>query len=156
MKKFSLLCLFIGMLGWHVAEAQVSETDLRENSRFTGAVANLKEYRAIFQLDTNNPDIVRKTFRNIRNVLKDERLKGRLKLELVTFSGGTDVMRTNSPYADDLKDLIAKGVQVSQCTNSLAERKLTKQDILPFIAFVPSGNGELIIRSAEGWAVIKP
>jgi len=156
MQKIRLLFIFIGILGQHLAGAQEADAELQKNSHFTGATANLREYRAIFQLDTNTPDIVRKTFRNIRNVLKDERLKGKLRLELVTFSGGTDVMRTNSPYADDLKDLIAKGVQVSQCTNSLAERKLTKQDILPFIAFVPSGNGELIIRSAEGWAVIKP
>jgi len=156
MVKIRWLFIFIGMLGQHLAGAQEADAGLQENSRFTGAAANLKEYRAIFQLDTNSPDIVRKTFRNIRNVLKDERLMGKLRLELVAFSGGTDVMRTNSPYAEDLKDLIAKGVQVSQCRNSLAERKLTKQDILPFIAFVPSGNGELIIRSAEGWAVIKP
>jgi len=156
MQKFSLLFVFVGMLGFQPSQAQVSDADLQKNSRFTGAVADAKEHRAIFQLDTNNPDIIRKTFRNIRNVLKDERLKGRLTLELVTFSGGTDVMRTKSPYADDLKDLISKGVQVSQCTNSLAERKLTKQDILPFVGFVPSGNGELIIRSAQGWAVIKP
>jgi intracellular sulfur oxidation DsrE/DsrF family protein len=25
-----------------------------------------------------------------------------------------------------------------------------------FIAIVPSGNGELIIRQADGWSVIKP
>ena len=34
--------------------------------------------------------------------------------------------------------------------------KLTKTDMLPYISIVPTGNGELIIRQAEGWALVHP
>ena len=49
-----------------------------------------------------------------------------------------------------------KGVIVAQCSNTLRERKLTRNDIYDFIGVVPSGNGELIIREAQGWAIVKP
>lgn len=155
MKKLLIACFVLG-LSWQFSTAQQLTPELQKNLQFEGAKADQQEYKAIFQLDTNNPDIVKKTFRNIRNVLQDKRLVGKLKIELVTFSGGTDVMLKSSPYIDDLKDIITKGVQVAQCRNSLAERNLTEKDILEFIPFVPSGNGELIIRASQGWVVIKP
>lgn len=155
MKKLVFPFLVL-VFGWHLSNGQELSSELNKNLQYRGADAKQDEYRAIFQLDTNNPEIIKKTFRNIRNVLKDERLIGKLKIELVTFSGGTDVMLINSPYREDVKDLIAKDVQVAQCENSLQERNLTKEDILNFIPLVPSGNGELIIRASEGWVIIKP
>lgn len=131
MKK--LVFAFIILVSSQFTYGQELSPVLKENLKFTGAVAKQKEYKAIFQLDTNNPDIVKKAFRNIRNVLKDERLIGKLKIQLITFSGGTDVMLKNSPYIKDLEDIISKGVQVSQCANSLEERNLKKEDILNFI-----------------------
>lgn len=155
MKKLLIVFFFLG-LGWQFAVGQEVSPQLQKNLQFNGAEATQKEYNAIFQLDSNNPETVKKAFRNIRNVLKDKRLVGKLNIELVTFSGGTDVMLKSSPYIDDLKDIISKGVQVAQCENSLQERNLTKDDILDFIPYVPSGNGELIIRASQGWVVIKP
>ncbi len=62
----------------------------------------------------------------------------------------------DSKYKNDLKSLAQKGVIVSQCNNTLKERKINRDQLYDFIAIVPSGNGELIIRQAEGWSVIKP
>ncbi|MEJ5053566.1 DsrE family protein [Sphingobacterium sp. MYb382] len=137
-------------------QAQDKAAILQHNASFEGAESHLPTYKVIYQLDSNQPDVVKKAFRNIRNLLGDPRLIGKLNVELITFSGGTEVMLKTSPYHDELVDLIERGVQVAQCTNSLQERKLQKEDIYPFIAFVPSGNGELVIRGAEGWVIIKP
>ncbi|MCG7858950.1 DsrE family protein, partial [Flavihumibacter sediminis] len=67
-----------------------------------------------------------------------------------------DAYMKGSKYEEDLKALIEKGVIVSQCNNTLKERKINRDQLYNFIAIVPSGNGELIIRQAEGWSVIKP
>lgn len=61
-----------------------------------------------------------------------------------------------SKYENDLKELIGKGVIVAQCNNTLKERKISREQLFDFIAIVPSGNGELIIRQAEGWSIVKP
>ncbi len=83
-------------------------------------------------------------------------MEGKIEVELITFSGGTEVMLKDSGYEDALKELIAKGVRVAQCTNSLHERNLKKEQLFDFIGYVPSGNGELVIRASEGWVIVKP
>lgn len=136
--------------------AQKPDKSLTENSFFKGAKPTEKVYRAIYQLDESDPKVIEKTIRNINNVLEDPRLKGRLKIELVAYSGGTDAFLKSGKYEDALKGLVQKGVIVAQCHNTLIERNMSRDDIYDFIAVVPTGNGELILRQTEGWAIVKP
>ncbi|MES1219118.1 MAG: DsrE family protein [Bacteroidota bacterium] len=155
MKKLStyLLCF---VLFTSAVSAQTSGKAQEENKAYTGAKATKSEYHAIYQLDTNDPKIIGKAFRNINNALNDSRLTGKLKIELITFAGGTEVCVKGSAYENDLKELVEKGVIVAQCGNSLKERKIDVSQIYDFMAVVPSANGELIIRAGEGWVIIKP
>lgn len=148
-----LLSVFLVVL---TAHAQTAEKSLDQNRSFAGAKATKKTYQAIYQLDNNDPKTITKAIRNINNALNDPRLAGKLQVELIAFSGGTEAMLKGSKYEEDLKSLIAKGVIVAQCNNSLHERNLTRDQLYDFVAVVPSGNGELIIREAEGWTIIKP
>lgn len=154
---FIPLLLILSIAGFHnEANAQVS-SKLTENAAFQGAIAKKKSYKAIYQLDSDDPKIIAKAFRNINNALKDPRLKGKIEIELIAFSGGTEAFKkVNSQYEEPLKDLIEKGVHVVQCLNTLEERKITKSELYDFLAYVPSGNGELILRANEGWIIIKP
>jgi uncharacterized protein len=155
MKKIAL-GLFLFVLMANATNAQTENKALEKNRTFTGAKATRKSYQAIYQLDNNDPKIIEKAIRNINNALTDPRLAGKLHLELVAFSGGTDVNLKGGKYEAALKALVEKGVIVAQCNNSLNERKINRDQIYDFIAVVPSGNGELIIRQAEGWAIVKP
>jgi intracellular sulfur oxidation DsrE/DsrF family protein len=129
---------------------------LIDNAKFTGADGNIPSYKAIYQLDQNNPDIFKKAIRNINNLISDPRLAGKIQVELVTFSGATEGVMKGSPYEADIKALIEKGVIVAQCQNSLRERKLAKEQMLDFLGYTPSGNGELVIRATQGWVIVKP
>ena len=155
MKQSSIFLVYFVLLSTAVT-AQTNEKAFENNKAFTGAKATQKMYHAIYQLDNNDPKIIEKAFRNINNALADPRLAGKIEIELVTFAGGTETVVKGSKYEEDLKALVQKGVIVAQCNNSLRERKLTPDQLYDFIAIVPSGNGELIIRQAEGWSVIKP
>ncbi len=88
--------------------------------------------------------------------MNDPRLKRKLEVELVAFSGGWEVFNKDNSYGEKLLELKKKGVILAQCENTLEERKIPKSQILPFVSFVPSGNGELIIRESQGWAIVKP
>lgn len=155
MKHLSVLLLAFIVLATTL-QAQTTEKALQNNAAFTGAKATQKMYHAIYQLDKNDPKVIEKTFRNINNALTDPRLAGKIKIELIAFSGGTDAYLKGSKYENDLKELIQKGVIVAQCNNTLKERKISREQLYDFIAIVPTGNGELIIRQAEGWSVVKP
>ncbi|MBO9619522.1 MAG: DsrE family protein [Niabella sp.] len=154
MKKILLLAftitLAVGVTAQDLTPVQ------QKNSSFTGAQATKKLYHVIYQMDNGDPKIIEKVLRNLTNALDDPRLKGKLKAELIAFSGGTDAYVKGSKYEDQLKSLVDRGVIVVQCANTLKERKIERNQIYPFIGVVPSGNGELILRQAEGWAVIKP
>jgi len=147
---FSLALLFLAV------HLQAQNNALEKNSQYAGASATKKQYKAIYQLDQNDPHIIEKTFRNINNALSDSRLSGKLQVELIAFSGGTNAYLKNSKYEEDLRKLIEKGVIVAQCNNTLKERNISRDSLYNFIAVVPSGNGELIIREQEGWTIIKP
>lgn len=123
---------------------------------YAGAPATQKHYRAVYQLDSSEPKLINQTLHNMKNALEDPRLKGKLELELVVFSGGTVVFRKGQPYEADVLYLQQAGVILAQCANSMKAYKLTKDDMLPYISIVPTGNGELIIRQAEGWALVHP
>ena len=123
---------------------------------YVGAPATKGHYRAVYQLDSSDPKLISQTLHNMKNALDDPRLKGKLELELVVFSGGTVVFRKDQPYEADVLALQQAGVILAQCQNSLKAYKLTKEDMLPYISIVPTGNGELIIRQADGWVLVHP
>ena len=123
-------------------------------ARFHGAVARKAHYRAIYQLNSNDPKVIAKTLQALQAALADPRLKGKLALELVVFSGGTVALRKNQPYEADVLALQQAGVILAQCENSMKAQNLTKEDMLPYISYVPTANGELIIRQAEGWSLV--
>lgn len=151
MKKLKLLsligALFLTVFTLNPAVAQ---------SGFHGAKATKAHYNAIYQLDTANKAVMGKTLRNIKNVLNDPRLKGKLTIELIAYAGGTNIYFKGNEFGKQLKELKDKGVILAQCNNTLHERHIKLSQLYPFISVVPSGNGELIIREAEGWAVVKP
>ena len=155
MSKTIFVLLAIFLFGYN-SNAQTDNPDLKKNREFTGAKATGKMYHAIYQLDENDPNVIVKAIRNINNALNDPRLKGKIQVELIAYSGGTDAYLKGSKYENELKDLAEKGVIIAQCENTLRERHISRDQIYDFIGVVPSANGELIIRQAEGWSVVKP
>ena len=123
---------------------------------FTGAKATKKHYKALYVLNNGEEKRINGCLRNIKNALEDPRLKGKLEVELIVFGDGVAVYNKNNSYEAALKALQAKGVVLAQCENTLRERKIEKSELFDFISFVPSGNGEIIIRQAEGWAIVHP
>jgi intracellular sulfur oxidation DsrE/DsrF family protein len=154
MKKLALLlAVFVYCSSLN---AQISDKAFENNKAYTGARADKKKYRAIYQLDNSDPKIIEKAIRNLNNALTDPRLAGKIQIELIAFAGGTEAYMKGGKFEEELKALVEKGVIVAQCNNTLRERKISRDQLYDFIAVVPSGNGELIIRAAEGWTIIKP
>lgn len=146
-------------MGTQIASAQASDNEqaaIKSAASFTGAKATKKHYNAVYQLNTDDPKIINATLRNISNALEDPRLKGKLTVELVAFSGGWEVFNKDNGYGEKLLALKNKGVILSQCHNTLMERHIPTAQLLPYVSIIPSGNGELIIRQAQGWSIVKP
>ena len=151
--SFFLACIFLIKVS---ATAQSGDKATEKSKAFTGAQATKPMYHVIYQLDNNDPKIIEKAMHNINNALNDTRLVGKIEIEVIAFGDGTEAYMHGSKFESDLKALSDKGVILSQCNNTLKARKINRDQLFDFISVVPSGNGELIIRQGEGWAVIKP
>ena len=115
-----------------------------------------KEYKALYVINEGDDQKIRVIIRNINNAMEDPRLKGKLKVELLAFGGGVEMFRKKNPYRELLTGLQDKGVVMVQCENTLREKKIDKSELFEFVNYTPSGNGEMILRQYEGWAIVKP
>jgi len=123
---------------------------------FSGAKATKSHYKVLYILNNGEDKRISATLRNINNALEDPRLKGKLEVELVVFGDGVVLFKKDGKYREVLMTLRNKGVLLAQCENTLRERNIGKDELYDFIHFVPSGNGEVIIRQQQGWSVIHP
>jgi intracellular sulfur oxidation DsrE/DsrF family protein len=123
---------------------------------FSGAKATKSHYKVLYILNNGEDKRISATLRNINNALEDPRLIGTLEVELIVFGDGVAVFKKDGKYQKELITLTSKGVLLAQCENTLRERKIKKDELFEFIHFVPSGNGEVIIRQQQGWSVIHP
>ena len=123
---------------------------------FQGAPATKAHYYAAYQLNTDDSTKIISTLKNMQNALSDPRLKGKIDMELVVHGSGVAVYRKDKPYEKMIADLQKQGVLLAMCENTMRAYKISHDELFPFVNYVPSGNGELIIREQEGWAIIHP
>lgn len=152
MKTMKRIALVVLLATSQLVKAQSSINP----GNFHGAVAEKKHYKAVYMLNSAEDKKIKATLRNIDNALEDPRLKGKLEVELVVFGDGVEVFKKSNAYETTLRALQNKGVILAQCLNTMKERNISKEALLPFISYVPSGNGEIIIRQQQGWAIVHP
>ncbi|MEZ0484933.1 DsrE family protein [Fibrella aquatica] len=150
MKMTSLLigCLLVG--------ATVSVSAQTTATTFQGAEATKARYKVVYQLNSDDESKIKGTLKNIQNAIADPRLAGKLDVELVVHGSGVAVFQKDKPYEAMVQALQGKGVILAMCENTMRERKISRDSLFPFVSYVPSGNGELIIRQQEGWAFMHP
>jgi uncharacterized protein len=152
MKKITIILCF----GLICVSPKIFSQTTNNPKNFHGAIANLKSYKALYILNESNENKIKSVLRNINNALDDSRLKGKLQVELVAFGNGVEVFKKSNHYDTLLLALQKRGVILALCENTIEERKISKNELWPFISFVPSGNGEIIIRQYQGWATVNP
>ncbi|RZD16970.1 MAG: hypothetical protein EVJ46_01665 [Candidatus Acididesulfobacter guangdongensis] len=148
-----------GWYGWHnVNGVRKYFPNLSISPAFTMGAPMVpgKIYHAIYVISANNKVKMNKIIDNIHNALNDPRLKGHIVVELQAFSAGTHLYFKGNGYKKALLTLKKDGVELAQCANSLYELHIPVSKIYSFVKVVPSAQGEIILREAEGYAYLKP
>ncbi len=152
MKNFIYLFILAFLIAVVPVMAQTNDPNA-----FHGAQPTKDRYRAVYQLNTADTSIIRHALANIQNALNDPRLKGKLDVELVVYGGAVATYRKDKPYFEkEVASLQKQGVIMAMCENTMRMRKISRDELFPIISYVPTANGELIIREQEGWAIIRP
>lgn len=80
----------------------------------------------------------------------------KVDIELVTFGPGINMLKADSVVANRIQDALAAGVKVVACENTLTAQKVSKDDMLAGIGYVPAGAVEIMRKQAEGWSYLRP
>jgi intracellular sulfur oxidation DsrE/DsrF family protein len=108
----------------------------------------------VVHLSEKDPDKHRAVLRNVANLRAD--LGPDVPVELVVHGPALAVALRTSAEARQVTELVADGVAVAACQNTLRSLDMTAEALLPGVLVVPSGVGELARRQLSGWAYLRP
>jgi intracellular sulfur oxidation DsrE/DsrF family protein len=153
--KFVLIGMFGAMLlvGATVTASIAAETKAAPAQHKKNAVVN--KARVVVQVSDDSP----KTWNQALNVVKNIQQaygKDKVQVEVVAFGNGIGMLKMDSEVGNRIEDTLQSGAHVFACQNTMRARKLSKDDMLAKIAYVPAGVIEIINRQKQGWSVIRP
>jgi uncharacterized protein len=120
----------------------------------TSSKASKKE-KVVFQVSDADPTKWNLALNNMQNV-QQALGKDKVDVELVVYGPGLGMLKAESTAGNRVNDAVADGVKVVACEVTMKAMKLTKDDMLGSVGYVPGGVIELMKRQKEGYAYIRP
>ena len=115
----------------------------------------MAKYKTIFALNEEGVKKRNIAVKNMTNLLKDLGAEN-VEIELIAYADGViDFYIKGSEFEEKLTELNNKGVTLAVCSNTLKDKNILAEQLLPFIQIVSSAVGELTRKQAEGWSYIK-
>jgi intracellular sulfur oxidation DsrE/DsrF family protein len=94
--------------------------------------------------------------KNIENVLKEVGDTG-ATVEFVCHGGGIGLVeKTRSDHAEQVSALIKRGVRFVACRNTMKQKSIKPEDLIPGVEVVPAGALEVIRKQHAGYAYFRP
>ena len=124
------------------------------NAKTTGA-SGTKRHRIVIQVSDNDPAKWNLALNNAKN-LQDDVGAANVDIEIVAYGPGIAMLKLESPAAMRITEAMNAKVKVLACENTMRGQKLTKDDMLPAIGYVPAGVTEIMKKQGEGWAYLRP
>jgi hypothetical protein len=111
--------------------------------------------KVVIQVSDADPKKWALALNNAKNVQSDLGKDGS-EIEIVAYGPGIGMLKTDSVEGVRVAEAMTAGVKVVACVNTMTNMKLTKEDMLPNIGYVPAGVVELMKKQHEGYAYIRP
>jgi len=95
---------------------------------------------------------------NVENILKAAGEDGlKAEVEVVSHADGIRLVeKARTELADEVAVVINQGVRFVACQNTMRQRSIRPEDLLPGVGMVPSGAYEIVRRQQEGYSYFKP
>ena len=121
----------------------------------TAPATGQKRHKIVIQVSDNDPARWNLALNNAKN-LQDDVSAANVDIEIVAYGPGIGMLKLESPAAARIADAMKANVTVLACENTMRGQKLTKDDMLPAISYVPAGVTEIMKKQGEGWAYLRP
>ncbi len=129
---------------------------LASSSGFTQSKeSSTPAHRVVIEINSPDHEAWDVALKNIAN-LQQSFGASHVAIEAVVLGKGIDlVLGSDAEYVDRLGTLSRGGVTFAACQNTMRQRHIAKQDLLPFVVTVDSGVAELVRKQEAGWAYLK-
>ncbi|KYP12969.1 MAG: hypothetical protein A1D16_10925 [Flavihumibacter sp. CACIAM 22H1] len=117
-------------------------------------LAQQAKHRVVIQLNTGDTLIWKGMMNNIKNLKAG--WGDSVQVEVVVHGAGVQfMMKDKTTQADRIAYFNKMGIRFVVCENTMRERAVTKEQLLPEAGFVKMGVGEIILKQEAGWSYLK-
>jgi uncharacterized protein len=121
----------------------------------TAGATGQKRHKIVIQVSDNDPAKWNLALNNAKN-LQDDVGAANVDIEIVAYGPGIAMLKLESPAGARVADAMQAKVKVLACENTMRGQKLSQDDMLPAIGYVPAGATEIMTKQSEGWAYLRP
>jgi uncharacterized protein len=112
------------------------------------------QHRVVMQLSSNDTLAWKGLMNNIKNLKNG--WGDSVSIEVVAHGPGIEFLtKEKTTQQEKIAYFKSKGVVFVACENTMAERKISKENIIPEAGFVKSAVVEIILKQEQGWSYIK-
>lgn len=111
-------------------------------------------FKAVVHVNFDDAERQKHGLKNVSNMLKEVK---EADIEVVCHGGGIGlVVKEKTAHAAEVERLAKAGVRFAACENTMREKGIKKEDLLPGVGTVPSGAVEVVRKQQEGYGSFKP
>lgn len=113
-----------------------------------------KEHKIVFQLASNDTLVWKGLMNNLQNL--KEGWGDNVSMAVVAHGPGIELlMKNKTTQHEAIKRFLKKGIEFIACENTMKQKKIKAEEIIPEATFVIMGIGEIVERQEKGWTYIK-
>lgn len=114
----------------------------------------IRQHKIVMQLTSSDVQVHKGLIKQLNNLKKG--WGDTVLLEVVCHGPGIEfLMGEKTTFKNEIYELKEKGVDFVACENTMREKQIPKEEILPEIRFVLMGIGEIVLKQEAGWTYIK-
>ena len=124
-------------------------------ARYADSAEQSHKNRIVIQVSDGDPARWNLALNNAKNLQADLGIDN-VEIEIVAYGPGLAMLKTDSPVSPRIDEAVLSGMKISACENTMATQKVTRDQILPGVSFVPAGVVEIMRKQQQGWAYLRP
>jgi intracellular sulfur oxidation DsrE/DsrF family protein len=118
-------------------------------------VEGAKMFKALIHVNFSDAERQKHGLKNVANMLKE--VGNKFEIEVVCHGAGIGLLvKEQSRHAAEVERLHKQGVRFAACENTMREKSIAKESLLPGVVTVPSGAVEVVRKQQEGYGYFKP
>jgi hypothetical protein len=123
--------------------------------KLTMSMSSQPANHVVIQVSDNDPAKWNLALNNAKNLQADLGASN-VQIEIVAYGPGLNMVKAGSAVAPRIDEAVMAGMKIDACENTMAAQKVTREQILPGVSYVPAGVVEIMKRQQEGWSYIRP